>query len=108
MADVVILVDGLAIPDQGQRLTLECDVIRLPLARRLREVLAGECPLVESAAVVEAKLGLAITIKDLDLEESAVVNARVAPLGDVELEVELVVGERLGRHDVGAAAIISA
>src|SRR5207237_6097445 len=93
MADVVILVDGLAIPDQGQFLPLERDLERLPLARRLREVLAGKGPLVEGAAVVEAELRLAVTVEDLDLEESTVVHARVAPLGDVELQVELVVGE---------------
>src|SRR5205823_1318361 len=97
----------LAIPDQGQFLPLERDLERLPLARRLREVLAGKGPLVEGAAVVEAELRLAVTVEDLDLEESTVVHARVAPLGDVELQVELVVGERLGRQDVGAASIVA-
>ena len=33
VADVLVLVDGLAVPDQGQLLALERDVKRLPLAR---------------------------------------------------------------------------
>ena len=55
-----------------------------------------------------AELRLAEAVEDLDLEEPPVVNSRVAPLGDGELDMELVISEHLLRHDVGAATIVAA
>src|SRR5262249_18086852 len=68
VTDVVILVDGLAVPDEGELLALQSDVVGLPLARRPREVLARESPLVEGATIMPAELGLAVAVEDLDLE----------------------------------------
>src|SRR5262249_47336915 len=53
-------------------------------------------------------LRYAEAVEDLDLEEAPVIDARVAPLGDGELEVQLIVPEGLGRHEIGAAAVSAA
>ena len=65
------------------------------IARRPGEIFARIGPFVKGAAIVPAELGLAVTVKDLDLEESPVINARVAPLRHRELDMELVIGEQL-------------
>ena len=57
---------------------------------------------------MKAELRLAEAVEDLDLEEPAVVDAGVAPLGHGELDVELVVVERLLGHDVRSAAVVAA
>ncbi len=108
VADVLIAVDGFTVPDQGEFLALKCDVIRLPHARRLRKIVRRKGPLIKRSAVMPAELGLAKAVEDLNLEQSAVVNPRVAPLGDCKLDVELVVAKRLLRHDVGTTAIAAA
>src|SRR5262249_47272663 len=108
IADVLVLVDGRPVPDQRELLALERDVEGLPLAGGPGEVLGRIGPLVQGATIMEAQLGLAEAVEDLDLEESTVVDPRVAPLGHVEFEVELVIGELLDRHEVRAAAIIAA
>ena len=57
---------------------------------------------------MKAELGLAEAVEDLDLEEPAVVDARVASLGDGELDMKLVIRERLVGHDVRAATVVAA
>jgi hypothetical protein len=68
----------------------------------------GGTALVEGAAVVEGGLGYAEAVEDLDLEEAPVIDARVAPLRDGELEVQPIVAERLGGHEIGAAVVPAA
>src|SRR4029079_13480462 len=56
VADVHVLVHGLAVPLERRLLALHGDVERLPLAWGLREVFAGDGAFVEGAAVVEGEL----------------------------------------------------
>src|SRR5262249_44857980 len=108
VTNVDIVVNGFPIPDEAELLAHEGDVERLPLARRLREVLLRHGPLVERATVVERGGLHAKAIEDLDLEQAAVVDARVAPLGHSELDVQLIVTEVFVGHDVRPPAIIAA
>ena len=94
IADVLILIDRLAVPDQRELLPFQCDVEGLPGRRAASPGSRGKGPLIEGAAVVKTELGFAETVEDLDFEEPAVVDSRVAPFGNIELEVELIVGER--------------
>src|SRR4051812_21621194 len=56
VADVMVLVDRFGGPDDGEILAHEADVERLPDAGGLGQVLGGDRPLVERAAVVGREL----------------------------------------------------
>src|SRR5206468_2017457 len=108
VTDVVVLVNGLAVPLEGQQLADERDVERLPDAGRPREILSRDRTFVERAAVVEGKSVDAVAVVHLDFEQTAIVDAGIAPLGDGEFDVQLIVFVVFDRHDVRPSAVAAA
>src|SRR5690349_8657869 len=97
---------GSAVEDDSYASADEGDVVRLPLAGRVRRALVRRQKTIHSSNFVGARNGTSFAVLDLHLVSAAEVNAAVAPLRIAELDVQLEVGELRVTHDIPAASAV--